>query len=126
MFPYQRKNDRAKKLNKTIKMAVSNVKSYYFHAYDTIIELVQKENYKIPNGYTKKQWNQAMVKLQCYSFMKLKNAVDQGYLSQGQISNLQLSYLNGYDSSNQTPNNWSEIYLNNFNQIEENWKSRVH
>ena len=117
MFPYQRKNDRAKKLNKSIKNAVSNVKNYYFHVYDTILEMVEKESYKIPSGYTQIQWNQAMIKLQCYSFLKLKNAVDQGYLGQRQMSNLQLSYLNGYGSSTQYTVNWNEVYLKNRSRI---------
>ena len=47
MFPYQfKKRQQLNKISKPVRSSISRVKRFYFDAYDGIVKLVKKQNYK--------------------------------------------------------------------------------
>ena len=123
MFPYQRKR-KNKELEKTttskevkvkspskVKSTVSRVKRFYFDAFDNIQKLIQSQNYATPVGYTKNQWKDVMVNLQCSAYLNLRRLMNNGGLLTANLTQGQLSSLQGYSSQN-TMHDWHQIYLN--------------
>lgn len=112
MFPYQRKKRSiSKRVTTNISNHILKVESFYFDVYDRIENLVIKQNYKAPQGYTKKQWRSVMINLQCKAYLKLKQLLEVGILGKNQLSELQLSSLKGYSSDNDEIVDWHQIYM---------------
>ncbi|OIQ39643.1 MAG: hypothetical protein BM563_03925 [Bacteroidetes bacterium MedPE-SWsnd-G1] len=119
MFPYQRKrknkevekstNSNGVKISK-VKSTVSRVKRFYFDAYDNIQRLIQTQNYTTPVGYTKSQWKEVMENLQCSAYLNLRRLMNNGVLLTVNLTQSQLSSLQGYSSQN-TMHDWHQIYL---------------
>ncbi|MDT0553159.1 hypothetical protein [Urechidicola vernalis] len=119
MFPYQRKR-KNKEVEKStsskevkvskVKSTVSRVKRFYFDVYDSIQQLIQSQNYSTPVGYTKSQWKEVMENLQCSAYLNLRRLMNNGVLLTANLTQSQLSSLQGYSSQN-TMHDWHQIYL---------------
>lgn len=129
MFPYQRKR-KNRELEKStnskevkvknpskVKSTVARVKRFYFDAYDNILRLIQTQNYNTPIGYSKDQWKQVMLNLQCSAYLNLRRLLNNGRLATVNLTKGQLSSLQGYSSQN-TMHDWHQIYLSQ-NEINE-------
>ena len=116
MFPYKYKRKTlSSKFSSNYKNIGECVKNQYEHIYWAIVQLVNEQQYRTPQSYTKRDWKKVMIELQCTAYMKLKSVFASGRLPLHQFDELQLQYLKNEPKTMMKQIDWHDLYMRNCN-----------
>lgn len=112
MFPYSYKRNSASfSLESRFRNVSERVKTQYLNSYRAIVKLVSENQYEAPKNYSRLDWKKVLIELQCTAFIKLRNEISSGNISETKFDENTLLYLK-YDTIKENERvDWHNLYL---------------